>query len=188
MDALRRVEGELERLGLLLLHDKRLPSVSLIVAGEPVSGSWWSHRAGGDIFRASGAIDDREDVVSAKLVLGKVTFVHRRLWPALVGIATSGEPWQKKKLSSSARALWGRVEEDGHVEGGTPAAARELEQRLLVASRQIHSERGHHVRVLESWKNFASRTGTKPLEPAAARALLEEAAQRLGPGARLPWA
>ncbi|HZO12398.1 MAG TPA: hypothetical protein VFB62_04045 [Polyangiaceae bacterium] len=182
-----RVVAELERLGLLLLHDKRLPSVSLLVAGEPVSGSWWSHPAGADIFRASEALDDRDDVVSVKLVLGKVTFVHRPLWPALVGIATSGEPWQKNKLPSAARALWRRVEKEERIEGGAPAAARELEGRLLVASRQVHTDRGHHVRVLESWRSFASRTGTKPLGPGAARGVLEEAARQLGAGAKLPW-
>jgi hypothetical protein len=32
--ALERVERELERIGLLLEHDKELPSVTLLVAGE----------------------------------------------------------------------------------------------------------------------------------------------------------
>src|SRR5262245_40355677 len=100
-----RVVRELERIGLLLLHDKRLPSVSLLVAGEPVAGSWWSHPRGAEIFRVSEAIDDREDVVAVKLVARKVTFVHRPLWGALIGVGKSGEPWQTKALSSGARKL-----------------------------------------------------------------------------------
>ena len=39
-------EQALERLeehGLLLLQDKTLPSLVGLIAGEPVSGSWWGH-------------------------------------------------------------------------------------------------------------------------------------------------
>ena len=64
-----------------------VPSVAEAVAGEPVRGSWWGHPRGHDIFRALSAIDDSPDVLCFKLVAGKVTFVHRRLWPALVLLA-----------------------------------------------------------------------------------------------------
>jgi hypothetical protein len=194
-DPVAVVARELERRGLLLLHDKRLPSVSLLVAGEPVPGSWWSHPRGADIFAASEAIDDREDVVAVKLVAGKVTFVQRALWPALVGVATSGEPWQRRGLSRPAQALWEHVDAGGSVrsdsiEGPRPAErVRELEARLLVLCRQIHTESGRHAKVLESWKDFADRTGVKPLVASEARAALEQAADRLADGRRpkLPW-
>jgi hypothetical protein len=190
MDA-EAVLAELDRIGLLLLHDKHLPSVSLLVAGEPVPGSWWSHPRGGTIFRVSEALDDRDDVVSVKLVSRKLTFVHRRLWPALLGIGQSGEPWQKKGLTAAARSLLRRLDKEGSLRSDTlpsPDVARALEQRVLVFSRQIHTEGGHHAKVLESWKSFAERTSTKALPAKRARAALEQAAQELGAGARLPWA
>lgn len=64
-----------------------VPSVAEVVAGEPIRGSWWGHPRGRDIFAALGAIADSPDARCFKLVGGKVTFVHRRLWPALVRLA-----------------------------------------------------------------------------------------------------
>jgi hypothetical protein len=64
-----------------------VPSVAETVAGEPIRGSWWAHARSHDIFRALTAIDDSPDVLCFKLVGGKVTFVHRRLWPALACLA-----------------------------------------------------------------------------------------------------
>jgi hypothetical protein len=64
-----------------------VPSVAEAVAGEPIRGSWWGHARGHDIFRALSALEDVPDVLCFKLLGGKVTFVHRRLWPALVCLA-----------------------------------------------------------------------------------------------------
>jgi hypothetical protein len=64
-----------------------VPSIAEAVAGEPIRGSWWAHPRGPAIFAALSALDDRDDVVCCKLVDAKVTFVHRRLWPALVRLA-----------------------------------------------------------------------------------------------------
>jgi hypothetical protein len=49
---------------------------------------------GHQIFDTLAVLDDSPDVVRLRLVNGKVTLVHRRLWPALVRIAdrfTSGQ-------------------------------------------------------------------------------------------------
>jgi hypothetical protein len=64
-----------------------VPSVAEAVAGQPIRGSWWSHARGQEIFQALEAIDDCPDIRCFRLVGGKVTFVHRRAWPALVRLA-----------------------------------------------------------------------------------------------------
>jgi hypothetical protein len=64
-----------------------VPSIAAAVAGAPIRGSWWGHPAGHAIFAALSQLDDADDVRCFKLVDGKVTFVHRRLWPALVALA-----------------------------------------------------------------------------------------------------
>ena len=48
----------LEKYGLLLLQDKKLPSAVTIIVGEPVAGSWWSHPRAHEIFRELEKIDD----------------------------------------------------------------------------------------------------------------------------------
>ncbi len=64
-----------------------VPSVAAAVAGAPIRGSWWAHPRSHEIFELTQAIRDREDVLVCRLVNGRVTFVHRRLWPALVRAA-----------------------------------------------------------------------------------------------------
>jgi hypothetical protein len=73
----------------MLLQSARgpLPNVAELVAGEPIRGSWWGHPAGTAIFNALNDLADSPDVVRTRLVGGKVTLIHRRLWPALVRVA-----------------------------------------------------------------------------------------------------
>src|SRR3990172_7740728 len=64
-----------------------VPSLAEAVAGGPIRGSWWGHPKGNDIFLCSRAVRQSPDVLVCRLVGGKVTYVHRRLWPALVRLA-----------------------------------------------------------------------------------------------------
>ena len=70
----------------MLLESARgpIPNVAELVAGEPISGSWWAHPAGHAIFAVINELADSADVVRLRLINGKITLVHRRLWPALV--------------------------------------------------------------------------------------------------------
>ena len=76
-----KVRRDLEKFGLLLLQDKKLPSIATIIAGEPMSKSWWSHPRSQEMFNCLEAIED--EALTTRLIGGKVTFVHKRLWPAL---------------------------------------------------------------------------------------------------------
>ena len=67
-----------------------VPNVAEAVAGEPIVGGWWAHPKGRAIFAALSEIDDSTDIRCFKLIDGKVTFVHRRAWPALVRLARDG--------------------------------------------------------------------------------------------------
>lgn len=67
-----------------------VPNIAEAVAGEPIVGSWWAHPKGKAIFAALSEIDDSEDIRCFKLIDGKVTFVHRRAWPALVRLTRDG--------------------------------------------------------------------------------------------------
>jgi hypothetical protein len=70
----------------MLLESARgpIPNVAELVAGEPISGSWWGHHDSHAIFAVINELADSPDVVRLRLVKGKVTLVHRRVWPALV--------------------------------------------------------------------------------------------------------
>jgi hypothetical protein len=57
------------------------------IAGERIRGSWWGHPKGKLIFAVLSEVHESEDVAVCKLVEGKITLIHRRLWPALFALA-----------------------------------------------------------------------------------------------------
>jgi hypothetical protein len=65
-----------------------VPSLAEAITGGPIRGSWWGHPKGHEIFRVAEAVCESDDVLVCKLVEGKLTYVHRRLWPALVKLAS----------------------------------------------------------------------------------------------------
>lgn len=201
----RRAFRELERLGLLLMSDPALPCVTRIVAGEPIRGSWWGHPRGHAIYHVLTRLAESPDVLAAKLLAGKVTFIHRALWPAFLAVARSREPWQMQPLPAAARSLLRRVDREGTVRtdelsprrssSAAPlrAAVRALEAALLVHADEIHTETGAHAKVLESWHHWQRRVGfpARPIPIDRAKQELAAAARRLcgetGGTARLPW-
>jgi hypothetical protein len=64
-----------------------IPNLAEYVAGEPIRGSWWGHKSGHAIYAALNQVRDSPDVVALRLFNGKITLVHRRVWPALVRAA-----------------------------------------------------------------------------------------------------
>jgi hypothetical protein len=199
--ALRSLSGD----GLLLESDPHLPSVTAIVAGEPIRGSWWGNPAARGTYQVLLALEDHPDALRTKLINGKVTYVHRSLWPALLGVALAQEPWQLRALSQPA--CWLLEEVDAHAEvrldlitppAGVPRkalllAARELERRLLVHGTEMHTPSGAHARLLETWKEWQSAVNHRvlPLSPEEGRAVLASRLAHLnetcGVEARLPW-
>jgi len=74
-----------------------VPSLAQVVTGEPLRGSWWAHPKGNAIFLLSRAIRNSPDVLVCRLVDGKVTYIHRRLWPAVVRLA---DRFSKQRLAA----------------------------------------------------------------------------------------
>ena len=64
----------------------RVPTFADFVAGERVT-AWWGHAEGRAIFALTRAIRESPDVLTCRLIDGKVTYIHRRLWPALLKLA-----------------------------------------------------------------------------------------------------
>lgn len=195
----------LKEYGLLLETDPKLLSVSGLVTGGPVRGSWWAHPQAQQIFAVLQQVADHEDVLITKLISGKVTFVDRKLWPDLVSVAAAREDWQLRGLSPAASLLLKTI--DQNVESRTdrlawPArfksvkpgqAVRELEKKLLIHTEELHTETGAHAKHLETWEHWAERTRfkRKPAEVATAKRRLEQRLailnEHCGTSTLLPW-
>ena len=65
-----------------------VPNLAEAIAGEPIRGSWWGHPKSRQMYWVFEAVCDSGQVLVCRLVGGKVTFVHRRLWPALVRLGS----------------------------------------------------------------------------------------------------
>jgi len=73
----------------IVLERARGPRPNLVekIAGGPVSGSWWAHPKSHEIFAILSAVRASPDVIACRLIDGKVTLIHRGIWPALVLLA-----------------------------------------------------------------------------------------------------
>ncbi len=176
-------------MGLLLKQDKRLPSVVTLVVGGSLATSWWSHPKAHLIFSVLSELSDHPDVLFTKLLYGKDTLVHRRLWPALLAVATSREPWQQRNLPPRARGLLLQANRAGKPVRSSGPSVKELVSRLLVHAEEVHTESGSHEMAVETWTAWAARVGAVPVESVVeARQVLEAACQGIGaPPSALPW-
>jgi hypothetical protein len=68
------------------------PRMTEIIAGEPIKGSWWAHPKGHHIFSVFQQLEASPDILVCRFVDGRVTLIHRRLWPALVKLADRIDP------------------------------------------------------------------------------------------------
>jgi hypothetical protein len=190
----------LDEAGLLLVQDATLPSVTTIVAGEAVRGSWWSHEQAHSIFDVLEELE--ADATVAKLVAKKQTLVHRDRWPALAAVGAARAAWQLDGLPADVRAVLeqvdlagGALRADALVVGGgrtCSAIVRDVELRLLLAVKEVHTESGRHAKVLRPWSAWCADAGiAAPLpDPGAARVAFEAVVRRWAPerlAKLLPW-
>lgn len=81
--------------GVVLVSAKGIaPKLTDAIVGEPIHGSWWGHPRSHHIFAILGEVTSSNEILVCRLLDGKVTLVHRRLWPALVRLASTFTPQQ----------------------------------------------------------------------------------------------
>ena len=203
-DHFQAILGTIETNGFLLESDPKLPSVVSSITGSALRGSWWSHPLAQIIFQVNEMLEDHEDILIAKLVSRKVTFVHRKFWSELAMIGSAREHWQLTDLRAVTKSLLKQVESAGALSTAETVwpqtstmklgdAARELEKRLLVVGIQFHGESGAHEKRLETWDHWMKRKKFKPAKISikTAKSRLELKLRNLneqfGGSATLPW-
>jgi hypothetical protein len=135
----RRALAFIRRHGAVLESARgTVPSLAEVIAGEPVRGSWWSHPKSHEIFAVTRAVRDSNDVLVCRLIDGKITFVHRRLWPALVRAAGRLSPARLSQLrevhTTSGRHVTREVPFPDWVPQSVHAAARTLSEKAALAA------------------------------------------------------
>jgi hypothetical protein len=176
-----------------------------LVIGEPIRGSWWGHPLGNEIYHLYNDLADQPPVLIVKLVSAKVTFVHRRLWPAVVAVGEARAGWQVDGLTPAATNLLKMVDESGQLawddippflppnNSSATEAVRALEARLLVHTGEVHTPSGAHAKNIHTWRWWLSSVDPAARLPEVAEAsqqlesVVEELNERYAAAGRLPW-
>jgi len=89
-----------ERHGIVLeaARHRAIPSLVEAVAGEAVRGSWWAHPAGREIFTLTRTVRESPQILVCRIVDGKISFAHARVWPALARLAKKFPPERLARL------------------------------------------------------------------------------------------
>jgi hypothetical protein len=75
------------------------PSLAAEIGGSGISSRWWSHARANDIYNAFRDLSEKKDILTTKLIDGKVTLVHQDLWPSVVRLALDRE-WRGRQVRS----------------------------------------------------------------------------------------
>ncbi len=60
------------------------PSLVERIVGGRVKGSWWGHPQGHEIYDLTQRVHGSKAVLICTLAKGRITYIHRRLWPFFV--------------------------------------------------------------------------------------------------------
>jgi hypothetical protein len=115
-----------------------IPSLADAIAGTAIRGNWWSHRFGKRIFALTRAVRAAPDVLVCRLVDGKVTFVHERLWPVLVRAADAFPREHLARIREAHRDDGKHIVEASAFPGWVPAdVVRQAAELPSAAAREL---------------------------------------------------
>lgn len=139
----------------VVLVSARGPAPRLVeaVAGGPVRGSWWAHPDGRRIFAVLQAVTHSPEVLVCRLVDGKVTLVHRRLWPALARVVSRFPPGRLARVEEV------HTQSGRHVATTTPLAGW-LPADIAAKARRLKEEDA--LAALGPWVVAAPKPKPKP--------------------------
>jgi hypothetical protein len=119
------------RHGIVLVSAKGpAPRLTEAIAGEAIKGSWWGHSKGHQIFAVLQELEDSPDILVCRFIAGRVTFVHRRLWPAIVKLAKHFHPDQLARIRQEHTAAGKHVNHLTAYPAWVPAEILEEATRL----------------------------------------------------------
>lgn len=124
----------------IVLESARGPVPRIVewLVEEPLEGSWWQHPRAHEIFRLTRALRGSDDVLACRLVDGKVTYVHRRLWPALARL--------ESLLPGERTAAITEVHTDrGHHEVSSQPLSEWLPREAIAAGDKLSEEEAREL-------------------------------------------
>jgi hypothetical protein len=155
-----------------------LPTLTEAIAGEPIRGSWWGHPQGQRIFRTLEGVYDSGEVAACRLVGGKLTLVHARLWPALLALFPKRTDARLDRVTQEHTASGAHRNIVEQWPGWLPRDVREPARKLDADT--ARAALGPLAALLTPSSGRPSRAGTakRPSSPAKARRRATSARKR----------
>jgi hypothetical protein len=114
------------------------PRLTEAIIGEPIKGSWWAHAKSHHIYAVLEAVTGSDEILVCRLVDGKITLVHRRLWPSLVRLSKRFTPAQlarvREEHASSGRHVSRKVPFPRWVPPDIAAQAEAMDEQEALAA------------------------------------------------------
>ena len=126
--------------GVVLEAAKGLePSLVERVIGERVKGSWWGHPKGHEIYALTQKVHGSKTVLICTLAKGRITYIHRRLWPYFIRMVHKFPPHTLDKVREIHMQNGRHLREDILFPEWVPRDVGELAKSLTVsqAEREI---------------------------------------------------
>jgi hypothetical protein len=113
------------------------PSLVEAIVGRPIKGSWWADAEARRIYAVLGDVTDSEQVLVCRLANGKLTLVHRRLWPSLVRLAGRFPPdrlaWVRQEHTPAGHHINREIAFPQWVPAGVAEEAEALDDEQALA-------------------------------------------------------
>ncbi|MCH8872621.1 hypothetical protein IH824_07600 [candidate division KSB1 bacterium] len=121
----------IEAQGVVLESGKGpIPNLADTVAGKSIKGSYWGHPKGNEIFLLTRAIRSSKEVLVCRVVDGKVTYLHRRVWGAIVRLQANFDKERLGAIREIHRSSGKHEVEVTPFPDWVPASVKEEAERL----------------------------------------------------------
>lgn len=102
------------------------PRLTEAIVGAAIGGSWWAHPESRHIYAILQAVTSSGQVLVCRLIKGKITLVHRRLWPALARLADRFAPERLAQVTQEHTASGSHVNREVPFRQWVPPDVLEL--------------------------------------------------------------
>jgi hypothetical protein len=80
------------------------PRLTEAIVGTAIKGSWWAHPQSHRIYAILSEVAESEQILVCRLINGRITLVHRHLWPSLIRLAGRFAPEQLAQVGEAHTA------------------------------------------------------------------------------------
>jgi len=127
--------------GVVLASAKGVaPRLTEFIAGEPIEGNWWTHPQSRQIYAILEAVAASREILVCRLLDGKITLVHQRLWPSLVKLAKHFSPERLAQVRNEHTASGRHVSHEIPFRQWLPADV--AEQAMTITNEAARAEFG----------------------------------------------